>query len=51
MIKNIMENYESEKKEKSNICKKWLVIERCSTCLFETLCRLEDQKKRFEEND
>lgn len=27
------------------LCKKNLVIERCSGCLFETLCRLENQKK------
>ncbi len=46
-----MESYEATQETKSNLCKKWLVIERCSWCLFETLCRLEEQKKRFEEND
>ena len=25
-------------------CRYWMVIESCSRCLFETLCRLEKQK-------
>ena len=25
-------------------CRYWLVVEKCSSCLFETLCRLEKQK-------
>ena len=31
--------------EDNRECRYWMVIESCSQCLFETLCRLEKDKK------
>jgi hypothetical protein len=44
-----MEILNVEDKKESKLCKKWLVIERCAGCVFETLCWYEDQKKKREE--
>lgn len=43
-----MEKTNLKEKPKTRICKKWLVMDSCSSCLFETLCRIEEQKKRQE---
>ena len=34
-------------KESRHLCEKWIVVESCRRCLFETLCRLEKQSKDF----
>ena len=31
--------------EDNRECRYWLVVEKCSSCLFETLCRLEKNNK------
>ena len=46
-----MEKLNTREKTKSKLCKKWLVIESCSGCLFETLCRLEQQNKRRQQQE
>ena len=44
-MENIKRNYE-QSKDKSE-CQYWLVMESCSKCLFETLCRLDKQKSLY----
>jgi hypothetical protein len=44
-----MERFDYNVKQKTELCKKWLVIERCSWCLFETLCHYQDMKQRIED--
>ena len=46
-----MEKLHRREKTQSKICKKWLVVEGCSSCLFETLCRLEEQKKKQQQEN
>ena len=46
-----MENLNKREKSKTRICKKWLVMESCSSCLFETLCRLEQQNKKRQQQE
>lgn len=43
-----MEKLKKREKPKSRICKRWLVMERCAWCVFETLHRYQDQKERLE---
>lgn len=33
------------------LCKKWLVIEKCSGCLFEALCTYEKNMERVKEQE
>ena len=40
----------SEKNE-NRLCKQWLVIEKCSGCLFETLCHYQEMKKRIKDEN
>ena len=46
-----MEKLNRREKTESKLCKKWLVIESCSGCLFETLCRMEENRKRIEQQE
>jgi len=46
-----MRNLNHLDKTPTRICKKWLVMESCSACLFETLCRIEENKKRIEQQE
>ena len=46
-----MENQNYIEKPKTRICKKWLVMERCSACLFEALCRIEENRKRNQQQE
>ena len=48
---NRIEKPNHNEKTESKLCKKWLVIESCSGCLFETLCRLEQQNKRRQQQE
>lgn len=41
-----MENLNQNEKASSKLCKKWMVIERCAWCVFETLCTYEDNIKK-----
>jgi len=44
-----MENIKQRENLQTRICKKWLVMESCSSCLFETLCRLEENRKKIQQ--
>ena len=41
-----MEFLDIDKENNPILCKKWLVIERCSGCIFETLCWYQDRVKK-----
>ena len=40
-----MRSLDSTEKKETRICEKKIVMESCSQCLFETLCRLEKNNK------
>ena len=44
-----MESLKQIEQRHTRICKKWLVMESCSACLFETLCRMEKNRKEIQE--
>lgn len=47
-----MENLNHKERSASKLCKKWMVIEKCSWCVFETLCLYEENvKKKNEKKD
>ena len=47
-----MKDYrERIEKKTPKICKEWLYMQKCKECLFETLCRLKEAKKKREEED
>ena len=46
-----MENLNHNEKAQTRICKKWLVIESCSECVFKVLCRYEDNNKKTQEEN
>jgi hypothetical protein len=41
----------TSEKEDNKLCKQWLVIEKCSGCLFETLCHYQEMKKRIDDEN
>lgn len=41
-----METLHQKEKSQARICKKWLVIEKCSGCIFEALCGYEERCKQ-----
>ncbi len=46
-----MRSLDSIEKKETRICEKKIVMESCSQCLFETLCRLEKQRKEREREE
>jgi len=43
-----MEKINNKEQSKTRICKKWLVMESCSKCLFENLCGFEERCKQIQ---
>lgn len=43
-----MENIDKYERPSSKLCKKWMVIEKCAWCVFETLCSYEENVKKNE---
>jgi hypothetical protein len=41
----LMEKLRHNEKTSSKLCKKWIVIEKCSWCIFEALCTYERNVK------
>lgn len=41
-----------EYRDENNVCRKWIQIkESCSKCLFDTLCRYEDNQEEIRKNE
>ena len=46
---NRKERINRKEKPETKICKKWLVMESCSKCVFDNLCGFEERCKQIQE--